>query len=103
MSHSQKPPRPESEYFSRVELEKLKHLVESKKHKLKAEELQRLRDLHHGKCSRCGFEMHTVPFKGVAVDKCLHCGGVFLDQGELEKLTGQESHFWEHVLDLFRF
>ncbi|MBI4366393.1 MAG: zf-TFIIB domain-containing protein [Deltaproteobacteria bacterium] len=53
-------------------------------------------------CPKCGLELQTIPFKGVQIDQCFHCGGVFLDNGELEKLAGTESHFWDSVLSLFK-
>ncbi len=30
-------------------------------------------------------------FRGVAIDKCDDCNGVWLDDGELEKLAGAED------------
>jgi hypothetical protein len=39
------------------------------------------------KCPRCGSNMTEVPIEHVKVDRCAGCGGVFLDQGELEMLS----------------
>jgi hypothetical protein len=35
--------------------------------------------------------MHEVKLRGVDVDVCFACSGVFLDQGELEHLEKPES------------
>jgi hypothetical protein len=38
------------------------------------------------KCPRCGSEMNEVAVEHAKVDRCVGCGGVFLDKGELERL-----------------
>ncbi len=40
-------------------------------------------------CCKCGTQMDEIVFRGVRVDKCLKCGGVYLDDGELEQLVGK--------------
>ena len=37
-------------------------------------------------CPRCGMTMDVEKAEGIEVDVCLSCGGVWLDQGELDKL-----------------
>jgi Zn-finger nucleic acid-binding protein len=32
-----------------------------------------------------------VAFRGIRIDRCSNCGGVWLDNGELEKLAGTED------------
>lgn len=39
------------------------------------------------KCPRCGAEMEEVTAEFAKIDRCIRCGGVFLDRGELELLT----------------
>ena len=34
-----------------------------------------------------------MEFRGVKIDKCLSCGGVYLDDGELEQLAGRPDWF----------
>lgn len=36
-------------------------------------------------CPRCKAELHKKHYKGVQVDECLKCHGLFFDQGELEQ------------------
>jgi Zn-finger nucleic acid-binding protein len=39
----------------------------------------------------CSGELLAVHCRGVAIEICSVCGGVFLDKGEREKLTGRDS------------
>lgn len=98
-----KPTKPETEYFTKQEVEALKRLAEKKRNELKEAELNSLKKLHAGRCASCGFQMTAMVFKGVTIEKCFNCGGVFLDNGELEKLSGEESHFLSHIVELFKF
>lgn len=49
-------------------------------------------------CPKCAQELQNFLFKGVVVDKCYGCGGVFLDRGELEKLVGDEDGVLKAIL-----
>jgi Zn-finger nucleic acid-binding protein len=40
------------------------------------------------KCPKCGYDLETVKFRGVSIDKCFHCNGTWLDAGELQLLAG---------------
>ncbi len=49
-------------------------------------------------CPNCKVGMREVERRGVVLDVCPECGGVWLDRGELEKLLAQsraeeEAHF----------
>ena len=103
MSSTVKPSHEEEEYFARQEIEKRKDLAEKIKAQMQAEDLEKLKQLHYNHCARCGFEMHPVIFKGVTIDKCPHCGGIFMDAGEVEQIIGKESGFIGSVLGLFKF
>jgi uncharacterized protein len=46
-------------------------------------------------CPKCGSEMRTYERNGVHVDQCTGCKGIFLDRGELERLTEAENTFYE--------
>ena len=94
---------PEEEYFARESLAKMQKLAAEKHAKLEAEEKERLKQLHWMRCAKCGSELHEVLFRGVSIDKCFNCGGVFLDNGELEKVAGAESGMVSSVLSLFRY
>jgi len=97
-----KPSHTEEEYFARVEVEKKKKLYEESREKLSQEEYQNLKQTHWMRCPKCGMELHSLPYKGVVIDKCFSCNGIFLDDGELEKIVGEEKSFLAGVLSLFR-
>ena len=97
-----KPSHTEEEYFVKVEAEKKKRLNEETRQKLSQEERLRLKELHWMRCPKCGAELHPLPYKGVVIDKCFSCHGIFLDDGELEKVVGEERGFLTGVLSLFR-
>jgi len=94
---------PEEEYFAREELAKIKKIAEEKREALAKEEQEKLKTLHWMHCPKCGHELQEVLFRGVTIDKCFHCEGVFLDSGELEKLGGHESGFMPAVMSLFKY
>lgn len=68
---------------------------------LRQDERERLRNLHWMRCPKCGAELSEVQFRQVKIDKCFSCGGVYLDDGELEQLTGKPGWF-ESMLRFFR-
>lgn len=87
-----KPSTSEDEYFVREDAEKKRRIALQSKKDKEAAELKRLKDLHYMHCPKCGLQMHEMRLRGVDVDVCFSCNGVFLDQGELEKLEKPESH-----------
>jgi Zn-finger nucleic acid-binding protein len=38
--------------------------------------------------------MHTVDRRGVHIEQCQGCRGIFLDRGELEQITNAEQSFY---------
>jgi Zn-finger nucleic acid-binding protein len=46
-------------------------------------------------CPKCGSEMRSYERNGVLVDQCTACKGLFLDRGELERLTEAENTYYE--------
>lgn len=43
------------------------------------------------RCPRCASEMATFERSGIVIDQCPECRGIYLDQGELERLIDAES------------
>ena len=82
-----KPSEKEQEYFIKKDLERLKAMRDEHLQKQKEEERKRLKELHFMHCAKCGQEMATVTLSAVEVEMCSGCGGMYLDAGELEKLT----------------
>ena len=85
----QKPSSSEEEYFAREEAEKKRKLALEVKRQTAQAELDRLRELHHMRCPKCGLELQSIRMRSVDVDACMSCGGFWLDKGELEKLEKQ--------------
>jgi acetyl-CoA carboxylase beta subunit len=87
----QKPSDKEQEYFLRQEAERLKQLREEHRKKVAEEERARLKELHYLHCPKCGQMMTTTTLHEVEVEVCPGCRGMFLDDGELEKLTEERA------------
>ena len=98
-----KSPKPEVEYFGKMDVKKKKRIAEAKREKLKKEEIALLKNLHYHRCGECGMELEEIPFKGVIVHKCFNCGAVLLPDGTLDTLCGEEMHVIDSLLDLFKF
>ncbi len=98
----QKPSEREGEYIVRKEYERLKQLEEEKHRKLAAEEKKRLKELHHMRCPKCGMELIAIDYKGIEVDKCSECEGIWLDAGELEVVSKLEKPSIDKLFSVFR-
>ena len=85
-----KPGTDEQDYFQRDEQEKLYKAAAKKKDAEKRAAAERLREAHWMCCCKCGVTMETVAFRGVEIERCPGCGGVYLDKGELETLAGKD-------------
>ena len=46
------------------------------------------------RCPKCRGLMVSYERSGVVVDQCQECRGIFLDRGELERLTEAESAYY---------
>lgn len=88
-----KPSSTEEEYFAREEAEKARRRSAEQSKEISEKERQGLKDLHFMRCPKCGMELTELKFRGVAIDKCTSCGGVWLDDGELETLLKDEGGF----------
>jgi hypothetical protein len=97
-----KPSGKEEEYFARMEFEKKKKLEEEKQQKLAVGEKQKLKELHYMKCPKCGMELIEIDFRGIKVDKCSECEGVWLDAGELEAVANLEKTGLDELFSVFR-
>ncbi len=49
-------------------------------------------------CLVCHMETHQETVEGVEIDLCVNCGGVWLDGGELEALTGHDLKNYRQLL-----
>ncbi len=97
-----KPSQSEEEYFARLEAEKKTKLKEKELQVAKNKEAERLRVLHWMHCPKCGQALKEVVFRGIKIDKCTGCDGVWLDDGELEILTEKEGGVLKKILSGLR-
>jgi len=97
-----KPSEREEEYFARMEFEKKKKSEEEKQKKMAEEEKKKLRDLHYMKCPKCGMELIEIDYKGIKVDKCSECEGVWLDAGELAAISKFEKTSLDELFSVFK-
>jgi hypothetical protein len=91
MADTGKPTQSEDEYFVREDAEKKRKIALDLKKQTVVAEQQRLKALHWMHCPKCGMQMQEVKMRGVDVDVCFSCKGVFLDAGELEHIEKPES------------
>lgn len=97
-----RPSEQEEEYFARLEYEKKRKLEEEKHKKLAEEEKKRLKELHYMKCPKCGMELIEIDYKGIKVDKCSECEGIWLDAGELEAVSKLEKSGLDKLFSVFK-
>ena len=98
----QKPSNEEEGYFAREEAARRHQAAVETSRKLEVAERERLRALHHMKCPKCGFDLETVRFRAVAIEKCFHCNGSWLDAGELEALAGSDDSLLHKIAAVFK-
>jgi hypothetical protein len=86
-----KPSEKEEEYFARQAIERMKKQAAERQATMAEEEKKQLKELHYMHCPKCGQQLSEIDYKGVKVDRCMHCHGVWLDAGELELVTQREG------------
>ncbi len=50
------------------------------------------------KCVRCQQQLSRVVYEEVEIDKCVSCGGIWLDDGELAKIVGATIEIFSQSL-----
>jgi len=80
----------EEDYFHRKDRE----LLEQMRQRLAAQERERYYEASSLRCHKCGEELEEILFRGIMVDLCTECHGVWLDSGEIEHLTSRASQGW---------
>lgn len=97
-----KPSEQEEEYFARKEFERKKKIEEEKHKKLGEEEKKRLKELHYMRCPKCGMELIEIDYKGIKIDECSECEGIWLDAGELETVSRLEKTGLDKLFSVFK-
>jgi hypothetical protein len=98
----EKPSKSEEEYFARLEFERRRKEIEARQAKLQAEERARLKQLHHMRCPKCGMELAEIEFRGIKVDRCVACGGLWFDGGEIDQVLAQGKSFFGKLGTIFK-
>ncbi len=55
---------------------------------------QLIRELCRNRCPKCGDSIQPMTFRGVPLDKCPGCGGVWLGPRDLEILAAKDHRTW---------
>jgi hypothetical protein len=91
---SVKPSDREEEFFARQEWDRKRKVAQEHEEHLKAAERNKLKEQHWMRCPKCGMELVEIEYRGLKLDQCSSCSGVWLDAGELEALaTSEKSGF----------
>ena len=73
----------EEEYFRRKDQEAIE--------KLRQERARAESEAVALRCPKCDGTLSEITFEDVQIDRCSSCNGVWLDAGELERLTDKEE------------
>jgi len=81
-----KPSRNEDEYFVKQDAE----LLRKQRAQAEAAALDAERRTHYMKCPKDGYDLASSIYHGVQIETCPHCGGMWLDAGEVEAVSHEE-------------
>ena len=81
-----KPSRNEDEYFVKQDAE----LLRKQRAQADAAAVDTERKSHYMKCPKDGYDLASSLYHGVQIETCPHCGGMWLDAGELEAVSHED-------------
>ncbi|HET6578316.1 MAG TPA: zf-TFIIB domain-containing protein [Gemmatimonadales bacterium] len=81
-----KPSRNEDEYFVKQDAE----LLRKQRELADAAALESERKSHYMKCPKDGYDLASSTYHGVQIETCPHCGGMWLDAGEIDAVSHEE-------------
>jgi Zn-finger nucleic acid-binding protein len=81
-----KPSRNEDEYFAREDAE----LLRKQRERVHSAAVEAERKSHFMKCPKDGFDLASRDYHGVQIEACPHCGGMWLDAGEIEAVAHED-------------
>ncbi|MBA4418621.1 MAG: hypothetical protein C0392_12050 [Syntrophus sp. (in: bacteria)] len=97
-----KPTEHEDEYIAKMEFEKKRQIVAEKHQVLALTEKDRLKELHYMSCPKCGMELIEVEYKETKIDECSECRGIWLDAGELSRVSNFEKGALDKLFSVFK-
>lgn len=77
----------ENQYFHDIDQKLIKQMRTESREKL-------VRELCHNRCPKCGEHITAMEFRGVPLDKCPGCGGVWLGPRDLHILSEKDHRTW---------
>lgn len=77
----------ENEYFHRKEREQIARIKE-------AEQEEMSRRYSRNRCPKCGRMLQAKTFRGVPLDQCISCGGIWLGPRDLQILSEKDHRTW---------
>ena len=83
---TEKPSRNEGGYFAQQNAD----LLRKQRSLEEAAAQESERKTHYMKCPKDGYDLTSTVFHGVQIETCPHCGGVWLDAGELDQIAHEE-------------
>lgn len=95
------PSEQEDEYFARLEFERRKQALQEAQGRAAEDERQRILAVAKGRCPKCAAPLLQVHYRGVEIDKCSRCEGIWLDAGEMEKIAPEDAGFFGGVRRIF--
>lgn len=81
-----KPSRNEDEYFVKQDAD----LIKRQRELAESAATEAERQTHYMKCPKDGYDLSSSQYHGVQIETCPHCGGMWLDAGELETVSHEE-------------
>jgi len=92
----------EDVYVAKHEFELRAKAEEARRAELAEAERLRRKELHYMCCPKCGSTLLPVDYKGIEIDECSHCKGVWLDHKELDQILRLERTTLKKLIHLFR-
>jgi hypothetical protein len=92
----------EDSYFMFLQLEQRKKREEERNKQIAEDDRKKMKDLHYMHCPKCGMDLHEIDYKGIRIDKCYHCDGIWLDAGELDSIAQLEKSTMTRLFSIFK-
>ena len=77
----------ESQYIYNEEKKKIERMKESAREEI-------VRTYCRNCCPKCGATLEAMTFRGVPLDKCPECGGIWLGPKDLQILAAKDHRSW---------
>lgn len=97
-----KPSEAEEEYFARRNFEERRTRSVTAQQSVQEEERAKAKALHFMKCPKCGMDLVEIDYRGLKIDKCTGCEGVWLDSGELERVATLDKGAIDRFFQVFK-